>query len=252
MINSKKSLIMIGTLVRIIAALAVIFLVIIPACNKIRSVFYDKDKQFVSEFDKLVREINTMSEGGKFYLLGMKDDSAIVGFSMDGDFECYNCGKQYQHTETPYELRMIFKRPLEDECNGNACVCICLGIDFDDVKINHNGNDIDVKAGACDLLTCRKISDNTISFDSPVELPRQVISTGVAGRKVYMGKWENGFIFSRDVSILDGLMNFDENNLQLFIQKKQGTIGICNSDMITHNRDNYGSGSADYNECIQP
>jgi hypothetical protein len=251
--SSKKSLLIIGTLVRVLAALAVIFLIVIPACNKVRSAFFDNDKKFLGEFDKFVKIINDIPPNqGRQYLLGIKEDSALVGFSKNGDLECYNCGRQYRINENPHEIRMIFKRPVEDHCIGNACVCLCMGLDFDDVRINHEGRDVNVKSGSCKSLTCTKISENSKTFDSPVELPIHRISLGNAGHRVYLGKWENGFIFSRGVRYLDGLEEFDENNMQLFIQKKGDTIGVCNSDMITHNREKYGLGSVDYNECIQP
>src|SRR3989338_8499148 len=59
-INNKTAVeLSIKAIVRLIIALAVLFLVVVPACNKLRSYFFSVDS--TSSFDIFVEEINEMS-----------------------------------------------------------------------------------------------------------------------------------------------------------------------------------------------
>ena len=211
MIKNKKSSVgtMMGTIMVIIITLAMVFLVFMPACNKARSALPSEDKQYIRSFEDFVNGINDMTIEKKQFLLELKKESAIIGFSKDSEsWVCNNCGPA-----------RTYKKPTTANCRDSACTCLCIeGFEFDD---ENNGR--------CETLMCKTLEKDIMAR---IEIPNNKY-------------WDNGFLFATHIADANGLEEFKGKDLTLFVDNKDGKIGVCNGDMLKYHEDWGG-----FSECI--
>ena len=53
--------------------------------------------------------------------------------------------------------------------------------------------------------------------------------------------WKNGFLFANDIDKANGLKKFKGTELNLFVDNKDGKIGVCNFEMLKDNPNERGS-----------
>ena len=225
MFNNKKSLFVFKFLIRIIISLAVIFLVLVPACGKIRAAFFNTDTKYIGSFEEFVGEINQLSDEpsgtGKRLSLELNKKSAIIGFSEGADhWECFNCNIGKQDRPSAIVLKPI-------ECGSGACICLCNG----DYKLR--SGDWEGKSasfGECEKgYLCRELEVDIVS--------RTIVEKHNWGTE----DWNNGFLFANKMPgtglVLNGLKHYKEDFTTLFVQKGDNEIGVCNEDMLDHNKD---------------
>lgn len=229
MLNGKKSTLMLSeTLVRIIVAAAVIILVVIPLGNKLHAAFYDSGKKYSESFENLALSIQNMGQGRETSLLKMKDRSAFIGFSKGSEkFECFNCYVGVQNRPT-----IIFNRPKAPECTDSSCICLCSGFSLESAAGNG------VKSGKCSEIKCRAVAGN-IAERTPIKIypGLDIWVTTLGGGSEY---WKNGFLYARGVPQSNGLRLYSEEDMNLIVEKRGTTIGICNYDILELNQKNLG------------
>lgn len=215
-----------GFIGRLLLAIAALTLVLM-ACNRVREVFYSTDSK---SFEVFVDGINEMSSDTiEEFALQLDKGSAIVGFSEGTDaFECYGCrgiGEQR------IDRRVI--KPADNQCSGTACVCLC----DNSFEIKSAGG---VREGECKgKWICKKLN---VGIDIS---PKTFIGKkfNVFGDKY----WINGFLFSRRVLNMNGLVTDEEEMAFLHVEKKGNLIGVCNEYLLNYNEDKLGLGA---NTCI--
>jgi hypothetical protein len=234
MLENKRALV-VETLIRVLIIVAVIFLVIRPAGQKIYAAVVDPDKKYDEAFVKIAEQINEMKSDQETFSVLLKDKSAIIGFSKDADrWECYNC---YVGIANPRPTNIVSK-PINTECNGQACICICS--EFEILKYQ----DVEGLKTKTDIGQCKgELKCSSLSYD-------------IAGKtiiKLYPATggtehWNNGFLFVNGISGVNGLKKYDEESVILTVQKKlissntpegqpYSIVGFCNTDMLDFNKD---------------
>ena len=239
MFNNKKSLFVFKFLIRIIISLAVIFLVLVPACGKIRAAFFNTDTKYIGSFEEFVGEINQLSDEpsgtGKRLSLELNKKSAIIGFRKSADgYECKNCYFDVGASGTLSITSIKVDKPANSECNDadKACVCLCNG----KFELEHESTDIESVFGGLGGTISHhhetgRCTDEYIcvSLKEEVDIVEKTII-----KENDDAEWSNGFLFLRDIS---GLRTPDEELITLFVQKGDNEIGVCNEDMLDYNKD---------------
>lgn len=209
-----------SALVRIIIAIAVLFLIVIPACNKLRAYLSNSETE---SFGAFVDKINKMDSNSKEdFAFRLEEKSAVVGFSKDANrYECFNC---YVGTASP-RATIIFNRPADqDGCSGGVpCACLCSSLKLEQEN---------PKVAQCSSLLCKKISSATMGN-------LDVTGKTIVKKYPFGGTehWNNGFLFVNGVAGANGLRLYNENPMLLYIEKKGNIIGVCNKDILDLNRD---------------
>jgi len=222
--KNKKSLISLEGLVRIIIAV-VLFLFVFGACSKAKSGLSDQEGINIISFEDFVNGVNGMRSDTtkKSFSITLKKDTAIIGFIKDTlsdpkDWKCRNC-----HGEAV----MTFNKPSNSECNEKACVCLCTeGFNFD---------------RGSNFISCGSLRCKTLTKD---------ISERIDVRTDYLGSntyWENGFLFANDISQANGLNKYKPKDMDIFVDKVDDKITVCNSEMKRYVEDNCCT-----NSCIIP
>lgn len=219
---------------RIIIMLLVLFLVILPACNKIRSVFFDSGEKYVQSFEDFVEGVNKMELGTdtnptkQEFPIKLEIKRAMVGFRSDADkFECFNCWDK--------DKKYVYDKPRVDECEEKACVCLCRDeLKFEEIKSEGKK----VKVGKCDYL-CKNLKEDIIEQTVTVNERR--------GTNII---WNNGFLFAGLLSTAGGIDPKLIN--QLYVDKTLDTIAVCNDDMLRHNEEIGIDGCMDIKTVKEP
>ena len=123
--KNKKSIIVVKALVRIIIAVVVLFLIVIPACNKIRSLFIGGvGSGPYEELLKSVDEISRADDGEAVtQLFELDRGTAVLVFKSSTDSVIVD----HQGRDNWFTR---FYKP--NECEGNfACICKCTEFDID-------------------------------------------------------------------------------------------------------------------------
>jgi hypothetical protein len=229
MFKNKKALVM-KALVRIIIAVVVFLLLILPACNKMRSALSSDTKSF----EEFVDGINEMQPGEtRSFLLKLNDDSVIAGFDKDADsFQCYNCGQDTG-------LSRITKKPENNEaCTNIACICLCDGdfaIDYD-----YSGSLAYHTTGKCKSdFTCKALNADIGIRDIILIGERTFVFS--EDLDVY---WVNSFLFSRGINYVNGLSKNNDEIITLYVEKKaegsENIIAVCNQEILDFNKEKLG------------
>jgi len=170
-------------LVRIIIAVLVVLLLLFPACSKIRDVFFNPEAKFTKSFDQFVEDINGMGKGIESFSLLLKEESALIGMSKDGN------GYKHVILDGPIKVtKATFKKPFISECSGSACLCICSDLS--------NTVEKTVAVISCKNLYCKELktddisSHNIIKFNSPTK--------NSLGQYIY---WEDGLFYGRSLDV---------------------------------------------------
>lgn len=212
--KNKKALMVASALVRIIAGVAIFFLIIVPACNKVRDFFFSHGTE---SFETFVDEINKMtSDGTGEFVLQLNDNSAVVGFKSDAArYECYGCS--LMGAPVPW-VTFKFDKPANPECNGKACVCLCDG------KFEKSVEGSTIVGTCSSLMLCKKLNMDVVD--------KTIIKTHSSQTE----HWLNGFLFARGVIGANGLNLYNMEIMTLHMQRKASILGVCNDDMIEYNR----------------
>lgn len=222
--NKKSATLSPEALVRIVGALLIILLIILPFYNKVSAAY--SNQKYLKSFENFADKINKMSLPRETFLLNLKEKSAIIGFSKNADrYECYNCYIGVQNRPS-----IIFNKPKDEACSDNACICFCS--EFALVEENLDGKQI--KSGKCSVkLTCRKIEQGDIVNKVVIKTYSGLL--GVGGGEEY---WKNGFLFVNGISRANGLRLYSNELNTFIVEKKSNLIGVCNTDMIQFNKNN--------------
>ena len=219
-VNKKAVEISIKAVVRLIIAVAVLFLIVFPACNKLRSYFFGAD---TGSFEAFVEGINEMSsERADSFVLRLNEKSAVIGFGKGANrYECFNC---YVGIANPRPT-IVVNRPDSPECADGACVCLC------DKSFKLEGEN--PKIGQCGELLCKKIDPDIVS--------KTIIKkySGILGIGGGTEHWNNGFLFVNGVSGANGLKLYNEKATLLYVEKRANLIGVCNADMLEFNNEEW-------------
>lgn len=212
--------------------LLVLFLVILPACNKIRSVFFDSGEKYVQSFEDFVEGVNEMAPGTdtqptkQQFPIELEHKGAMVGFRSDVDkFECFNCWDK--------DKKYVYDKPSVDECDGKACVCLCR----DELKFEEKSEDKEAKVGKCDYL-CKSLKEDIVEQTQTVNVKRNI---GII--------WNNGFLFAGLLSTAGGISS---RTTMLYVDKSSDTIAVCNEGMFRHNMDSGIGGCMDIKTAKAP
>ena len=197
---------MAGTIVIIIITLVMVVLVFMPACNKVSSVLLSEDNQYIRSFEDFVNMINDMPDykdttGRNNFLLKLKKESAIIGFSEDSEhWVCKDC-----------DPARTYNKPTTPNCKDSACACLCIeGFEFDD---ENNGR--------CETLMCKTLEKDIMAR---IEIPNNKY-------------WDNGFLFATHIADANGLEEFKGKDLTLFVDNKDSKIGVCNEDILKYHEE---------------
>lgn len=227
--NKKSETIGPEALVRIIATVAIIFLVVIPAGVKIHAYYSNPEKKYLQSFQDFVDKINKMNLGRDQFELNLNEKSAIIGFSRNADrYECFNCYIGVQNRPS-----IIFNKPKDNECVNNACICLCNG-GFQLIEGDLDGKSM--QFGKCiSNFQCKGIEKNIVDKVIIKVYPGLNIKiTKLGGGAEY---WKNGFLFANGVSGANGLKLSNQEINDFVVEKTPDIIGVCNSDMLKFNRD---------------
>lgn len=244
--KNKKALMIASTLVKIIIALVVLFLIVIPACNKVREYFFSYGT--TESFETFVDGINSMEPGTKQFVLRLDEGSGVIGFgreaygSYENDFKCY-CGSKMSGLTSLERLNVIIDKPSNPECNDKACICLC--------ELETLGETIDGGSGthgnckriiSCKGLNAIDITDKTM-IDKKSNLP-------LLGGDWFQ-YWKKSFLFYRSIAGISEYLNGLGSNLNkeevitLSVEKRGNLVGVCNSNMLKFNKERLG-----INGCI--
>jgi len=231
MLKGKKSvLLMPETLVRIVIALAIVFLIVFPLWSRLEAAFFNTDKKYTESFENFVSSINNMGQGRETFLLRMKDKSAIIGFSKSaGRYECFNCHVGVQNRPT-----VFFDKPAKPECAGKACICLCNDFKLED----STENDKSIKSGKCSEIQCRPLNADVPEKASVKLYPGLDIWVAIIGGGTEY--WKNGFLYARGVSGANGQKLYTEENVNLIAERRGNMIEVCNYDLLGFNQDTLG------------
>src|SRR3989338_181491 len=230
-INNKKAVeLSIKAIVRLIIALAVLFLVVFPACNKLRSYFFGAD---TGSFDTFVEGINEMSSDGDSFVLRLNEKSAVIGFGKTTDrYECYRCTAPEGAMGF---VSLIILKPAE--CGGDACACLCSEIKHE-YKSFEGGM---ATVGECQKPVCRKLNPDIVnklvvhvhpSYTTPVKLAELLKNPNQ-----YINLWINGFLFANGFDEANELNKLNNEDITtLYVEKKGNLIGVCNKAILDYNR----------------
>ena len=172
----------------------------------------------IEPFNTLVNEINKQELGAKQIFVTLEQNTAIIGFSKDKDYQCYGCGGAPKD-----KLEAQFKHPSNTECRNSACVCVCLkGLP----SIRGAQQVLEIN---CEKLQCRKLN-----FDiyPKVEL-RDLIAKKYGSSS--WSSWQGGFLYGRDIGEVDaaisGLPKNYQRTITVFLEKKtigdKTYVGVC-------------------------
>ncbi len=237
-IKNKKALVL-KALIRIIIAVIVLLLVVIPACNMISKLFFSSGSS-IKAFEEFVNGINEMPPDSKeaFLLelgegITMGTGSAIVGFSKTGNYKCDECVKCGPGVAM-WRGDMKITRPSNPECAGTACIFLCDG-NFMMLSACGAGTGI----GECEEYICMPLNSNIDIVDETTIKDRTVLPDVL---------WHNGFLFLNYIPFVNGLEINKEKQRTLYVEKNKGNmIGVCNQEMLDYNRDKFGE---DKDICI--
>ena len=226
MLKHKKSLI-VETLIRVIAIVAVIFLVILPAGNKIKAAIIDPEKKYNEAFENFAGQLNEMRLDQETFSVLLQEKSAIIGFSKNADrWECYNC---YVGISNPRPTKIVYK-PNDKECIGKACVCICS--EFELLK----DQEVEGLKTKADIGQCKgKLMCNSLNYDI---VDKTIIKLYSASSGTEY--WNNGFLFVNGMSEVNGLKKYDEENVisgNAPEEQPYSIVGFCNEDLMEFNKD---------------
>jgi hypothetical protein len=123
--KNKKSILVVSALVRIIIAVVVLFLVVIPACTKIRSLFVGGVGS--GPYEELLKSVDEMSRADDgeavTQLFELDSGTAILVFESNTD-------RVIVDHQGPEDWFTLFYKP-NPECEGNfACICKCTEFDI--------------------------------------------------------------------------------------------------------------------------
>ncbi len=229
MFNGKKSVVSnLETIVRIGAALLLIFLIVLPLWNKAHAAL--TSQQYQRSFERFVDDINKMNLGKDTFTISLKEKSAIIGFSKNSErYECFNCYIGVQNRPS-----VIVNKPKNEYCDNKACICLC-GEAFNLLESSLDGKSM--KLGQCSsLLKCKTVERLDI-IDKVVIKTYPGINLGIAtlggGGQEY---WKNGFLFANGISGANGLKMHSDNLNVLNVEKRLNLIGVCNADMLGFNK----------------
>lgn len=194
----------------------------------------------LESFEEFVDELNSMNVGQKDVYLELNKKSAVIGFNQPGDaFECYSCppnGNSKRITQRTY-------KPDNSPCNGKACICLCNGgfeVRFEGGTESMEG----VWTGRCkNGMICRELTGGLkIVDETRIGKVTEVLNS-------YYQHWNNGFMFTREVSNADGFSAINHKGLiKLVIEKttnSENLIGVCNEEILDFNQNELG-----INSCI--
>ena len=206
--KNKKSQMIIRSIVVLIVTVALIF-VFFAGCARVRKNLVNTEDTYLLSFQDFVNGINAMDKRNKISIdIKLEKNSAVVGFSSaNEDWKCWNC-----HDTSSQPTRVFVNSPTKVECVNNACICLCSGIKFEG-STN--------KLATCDHLDCETLNKEIAS-------KTEVLETF----------WENGFLFGNHLKNGNGLDEFKGNKLELFVDKEDNTITVCNNEMRRYNKDN--------------
>lgn len=237
--KNKKSLMIVSTLVKIIIALVVLFLIVIPACNKARKYFFDYGS--TESFETFVDGINSMEPGAQQFVLRLDKGSGVIGFgreaanTYDNDFKCY-CGSKMNGLTSSERLNVILDKPSNSECNGKACVCLC--------ELETQGETIDGGGGTHG--NCKRII-SCKGLDGEIDITDKTIITKLSNLPLLGGDWfqywGKSFLFYRSIAGIPETLNGLGSNLNkeeiitLSVEKRGNLVGVCNSNMLKFNKD---------------
>jgi len=205
-------------LVRVIIAVLVIIL-LFPACAKIRDAFFNPDTKFQRSFENFVFEIDNLPPNRiETFSLLLKENSAIIGFSDQGDYKYVSSDRGSSKIRTITE----FQRPSTEACSGSSCICICFsGLEIEDGKIICEDDKLQ-----CKRITHGEIFDNNPLLINPFTPPQQ-------GDFRY---WKNGFLFGRGLDFkYTGLTSRNIESTTLQLEKRnlgqKSVLGPCISEL---------------------
>lgn len=232
MVNNKKSIMVMDAILRLVIALAALFVLVIPGCVWIRENFLDSDKKYIQSFEEFVDGINEMNlKTIDSFFLEMKKKSAIIGFKKGADtFTCQKCLPLYSGLTTYYHTITVDK-PSNSECSEGACVCLCNEeFTLDDAEYDSKEN-IFYYGGNCKNFKCSSLNHD-------------IVQRTIINKKENI-EWKDGFLLLRDVM---GLGSDVEPSILYKVQMRNlpgpikpgdtfTEIGVCNEAMLKYNVD---------------
>lgn len=227
--NKKSSTEITETLVILVVTIAAILFIAGPAWAGIKTLLFNQQKAYLNSFNNFVDSVNKMNLPRDAFEIRLKERSAIIGFSKNADkYECFNCYVGIQNRPT-----IIFNKPAnEKECMDNACICLCNEFQLIDKMLDNKLT----KFGQCSKLTCKRIEQdiaNKVIIKTYQGIDIKITTLG--GGAEY---WKNGFLFVNGVAGANGLKLYNEERINLIVEKKQNIIGVYNQDILNVNKKN--------------
>jgi len=217
--KNKKSIIVVSALVRIIIAVVVLFLVVIPACSKIRSLFVGGvGSGPYEELLKNVDEISRADGEAVTQLLKLDSGTAILVFP-----EGINEVVVHQIAGPPPGTTITFSKP--DRCEGiYSCICLCK-------KIDESGGDVSCASDT----PCQSFNFPVIGIckiDGPHNYKWECIEGVIIERGLKENK--NSYLFLGSTSGSESNKIADISDHVLRIEKTAEGVAVCeNPDPIT-------------------
>ena len=233
--TKKKSEITLTAIVELILVI-VLFLIAFVACTTIKNGFSNNDEKYIASFKDFVNGINDMTNPRKVFTVEVKTrsaiGSAIIGFSKEGNaWKCVNCNPDRS-----------FSKPHNQQCDNNACACLCLdGFKFKGIL------------GQCEKpLICETLEDIRKTAINIKQIT--IISSNDDKFQPTDTYWENGFLFANGVTLFDndindanGMKNFMGNQMEIFVDKDNNVISVCNAEMRQRNKNAFND-----DKCTTP
>lgn len=216
MLKNKKALTT-KAIIRLLIGITAFLLLFLYPASKLYGSLFGQDEKYINSFETFVKEINNMNRLGiKPVNIKLDEESAIIGFSNDGDkFSYVSTLLSINH----FEERKFFKRPDKPECKNSACICLCSDLDDEGKKLTCKN--IECRSLGIDVIT------NTLIFVPPF-LPSETIFRGI-------DYWKDGFLYGRSTDKnFNGLPKKDIENFLFRVEKKpignKRYIGICKQE----------------------
>jgi len=205
-----------------IIIMIILFFVVFNAGKLVAKSLFGKPQYF----NDFVSNLNKEELGSRQMLITLDKESAVVGFSKSGNYECYDCGIGIQSNH----LDAKFERPSADECKDSSCVCLC-----QNVMVADKGSSEPISI-SCEKLTCEKLNYEVYPEIHLNEAYLNKYKQGAAGSGYDIRSyWKGGFFYSRGLGdgyqLLNGLPLNTELSMTARLEKKNLNgnvhIGLC-------------------------